>query len=118
MFIFSTLALVVTFRTLLLAFAPVFPVGAVPFPSPDQADVPKTAVTSTYWLSSIQRQGTVAFGDPSFKVFRNVRDFGAVGRSNFAVVLGLVAINIPSSGCIAFIQSLHRCTLEALTNNA
>lgn len=35
---------------------------------------------STYWLSLIKRQGNVSFGeDPSYNVFRNVRDFGAVG---------------------------------------
>lgn len=34
--------------------------------------------TSSYWVSSIKRQGTVPFGD-SFKVFRNVQDYGAKG---------------------------------------
>ncbi|TAQ87041.1 hypothetical protein B7494_g4617 [Chlorociboria aeruginascens] len=46
-----------------------------PFPSP-AADA---ATASSYWLSSITRQGTVAYGDASFQIFRNVKDFGAVG---------------------------------------
>lgn len=77
MLTFSTLALFVALRSLLLFLAPVPPAGAVPLSSPDQTT--STGSTSTYWLSSIQRQGTVAFGDSSFKVFRNVRDFGALG---------------------------------------
>lgn len=71
--------LFVIVRSLLLFLAPVLPAGAV---SLDHASVSTTAVTSSYWLSSIQRQGTVAFGDSSFKVFRNVQDFGAVGMSS------------------------------------
>jgi hypothetical protein len=36
---------------------------------------------SSYWLSSIKRQGTVAFGSSSdYQIFRNVMDFGAKGR--------------------------------------
>ncbi|OBT89655.1 hypothetical protein VE02_01791 [Pseudogymnoascus sp. 03VT05] len=33
----------------------------------------------SYWQSDIKRQGTVAYGDSSFKIFRNVKDFGAKG---------------------------------------
>ncbi|KAL2125928.1 hypothetical protein VTI74DRAFT_2221 [Chaetomium olivicolor] len=41
-------------------------------PSPRQA--------SGWWVSSIQRQGKPAFNDdPNYKVFRNVRDYGAKG---------------------------------------
>lgn len=32
----------------------------------------------TYWVESISRQGTV-WGNPGFKVYRNVKDYGAVG---------------------------------------
>ena len=40
-----------------------------------------TASSSTYWIANIQRQGTVAFGnDTSYKIFRNVMDYGARGR--------------------------------------
>lgn len=35
---------------------------------------------SSYWLASIARQGVVAYGaSPSYKVFRNVKDYGAKG---------------------------------------
>ncbi|KAL1862888.1 hypothetical protein VTK73DRAFT_6581 [Phialemonium thermophilum] len=32
-----------------------------------------------YWVGSIQRQGTVAFGPANYQIFRNVKDFGAKG---------------------------------------
>lgn len=36
---------------------------------------------SSYWLSQIQRQGAVAYGnDTNYKIFRNVMDYGAKGR--------------------------------------
>ncbi|CAM6116291.1 unnamed protein product [Calypogeia fissa] len=38
--------------------------------------------SSSYWVSSIQRQGSVAFGNAGYQVFRNVKDFGAVGDGN------------------------------------
>lgn len=120
MITFSTLALFVALRSLFLLLVPVLPAGAVPFSSPDQPTVSNTAVTSTYWLSSIQRRGAVAFGDPSFTVFRNVRDFGAVGMSimfpshprTFCVT------NLPFSRCVVFLISLHHCTWKLLTNIA
>lgn len=39
---------------------------------------------SSYWVANIERQGTVPFGAPygvssSYPVFRNVKDYGAVG---------------------------------------
>ncbi|KAI1121568.1 glycoside hydrolase family 55 protein [Nemania abortiva] len=38
------------------------------------------AVASTYWFSSIHRQGVAAFAsEPNYKVFRNVKDYGAKG---------------------------------------
>lgn len=51
--------------------------GAVPaLNTPRQAGPP-----SSYWLSQIQRQGTVPYGsDPGYKIFRNVKDYGAVGQ--------------------------------------
>lgn len=41
----------------------------------------RQAPASPYWLSQIPRQGTVAYGSNSagYKVFRNVKDYGAVG---------------------------------------
>jgi glucan 1,3-beta-glucosidase len=35
--------------------------------------------SSTYWVSNIQRQGTSPFGAAGYKVFRNVKDYGAKG---------------------------------------
>ena len=37
------------------------------------------AADSSYWVSSITRQGTVAYGAADYKVFRNVQDYGAKG---------------------------------------
>ena len=57
-------------------------VASAPTPAPE----PEAAVaagTSSYWVSSIQRRGTVPFGDSSFQVFRNVKDFGAKGDGEF-----------------------------------
>ncbi|KIW30901.1 uncharacterized protein PV07_02593 [Cladophialophora immunda] len=49
---------------------------AAPRPVPIE---PRQAASS-YWLSQIQRQGTVAYGsNPGYKIFRNVKDYGAVG---------------------------------------
>ncbi|KAL3428439.1 Glucan 1,3-beta-glucosidase 2 [Phlyctema vagabunda] len=70
---FSLLTLFVALRLLLL-------VSGAPAPVP--APVPQTstaAAISTYWLSSIVRQGTAAYGEAGYQVFRNVKDFGAVG---------------------------------------
>lgn len=38
-----------------------------------------TAASSPYWLANIRRQGFSAFGDKSFQIYRNVKDFGAKG---------------------------------------
>lgn len=52
--------------------------SAAPKPKPVALE-PRQA-SSSYWLGQIQRQGTVAYGsDPAYKVFRNVKDYGAVG---------------------------------------
>ncbi|KAL8716668.1 MAG: hypothetical protein Q9225_006023 [Loekoesia sp. 1 TL-2023] len=67
-----SIALFATLRLFLLSTAPTSPVGAVPV---DQA----VSAASSYWVSDIQRQGTVAFGDAAFQIFRNVKDFGAKG---------------------------------------
>lgn len=50
---------------------------AAPAPAP-QASAP-AAAAGGFWMASIQRQGTAAFGDSGYQVFRNVKDFGAVG---------------------------------------
>lgn len=63
--------------------------AATPFPVPVNSTGPLTPVesSSTYWLSSIKRQGTVPFGDAAFKVFRNVREYGATGMSFYRPAL-------------------------------
>ena len=70
---FSIFSLFVALRlSLLVASAP------APAPSP-VASAATSAASSSYWVSSITRQGTVAFGDSSYQIFRNVMDFGATG---------------------------------------
>jgi glucan 1,3-beta-glucosidase len=49
-------------------------------PKPKAVELETRQATSSYWLSQIQRQGTVAYtSDTTYKVFRNVKDYGAVG---------------------------------------
>lgn len=38
-----------------------------------------TPRNNPYWVSQIQRQGKVAYGDPNHQIYRNVKDFGAKG---------------------------------------
>jgi hypothetical protein len=71
--------------TLVTAFL-AFSLGVVgaPAPMPLAAPVPAPqqdyqASASPYWLESIERLGAPAFGDAGHKIFRNVRDYGAVG---------------------------------------
>lgn len=78
---FSAAALFVTLRVLLLSVS-ISPVEAVPLPSTNTNTTTPNKVASTsssYWVANIKRQGTVAFGDSSYKVFRNVQDYGATG---------------------------------------
>lgn len=57
------------FTFFIMAWSLLAPVLAVPAPRQD----------SSWWLSSIERQGIAAFGESGYKVFRNVRDYGAKG---------------------------------------
>lgn len=42
-----------------------------------------TLTPASYWLADIKHQGIAAFNpDPTYKVFRNVKDFGATGELN------------------------------------
>ena len=68
---FSIITLLVTLRLLLL-------VSGAPSPSPQVAGAASSS-SSSYWLASIARQGTAAFGTSGYKIFRNVKDYGAVG---------------------------------------
>ncbi|KAM7195859.1 pectin lyase-like protein [Rhypophila sp. PSN 637] len=48
--------------------------------TPDGVTRNAPRAVGTFWMEGIARKGTVAWGnDPSYKVFRNVRDYGAVG---------------------------------------
>jgi glucan 1,3-beta-glucosidase len=78
MAILSTASLFVILRVLLVALWPAALVDAIPAP---QTNTP-SAASSNYWLASIPRNGKVAYGntDPNFKIYRNVKDFGAKGR--------------------------------------
>lgn len=55
--------------------------AAKPAPSPIEAQVSINAdATSNWWFAKIERTGAVPFGSaPNYPVFRNVKDFGAVG---------------------------------------
>lgn len=65
------------FTKLIATLALALPALAAPA---SQATV-TAASSSGYWLSTITRQGTVPFGgtDASYKIYRNVKDYGAVG---------------------------------------
>ncbi|KAF4991871.1 hypothetical protein FDECE_13898 [Fusarium decemcellulare] len=38
-----------------------------------------SAADSSWWLATIERQGAVAYGSADYKIFRNVKDYGAKG---------------------------------------
>jgi glucan 1,3-beta-glucosidase len=46
---------------------------------PAASGVPAAPGSTTYWVSNIARNGAVAFGTAGYKVFRNVKDYGAKG---------------------------------------
>ena len=76
----SAIPLFAAVRFLLLLIGPPSQAGALPAASPQEPTGPTTAVASVYWLANIKRQGTVAFGDSTFKIYRNVQDYGAKGE--------------------------------------
>jgi glucan 1,3-beta-glucosidase len=75
MAILSAASLFFILRILLVTLWPAFLVDAVPRP---QTDAPPPA-SDGYWLASIPRNGKVAYGDSSFQIYRNVKEFGAKG---------------------------------------
>lgn len=75
MVILSAASLFLILRILLVTLWPASLVDAVPRP---QANAP-SAASDGYWLASIPRNGKVAYGDSSFQIYRNVKDFGAKG---------------------------------------
>lgn len=66
---------------ILLLGLPTALVGAMPVtPVTNALAVPAKRAASSYWVANINRQGTVPFGGSSnYQVFRNVKDFGAMG---------------------------------------
>ena len=65
--------------TLFVALRLFLLVSSSPAPEPVPAPAAAAAAGSSYWLASIERQGAVAYGDSSYKIFRNVMDYGAKG---------------------------------------
>jgi glucan 1,3-beta-glucosidase len=43
------------------------------------APAPPAGAASSWWFGNIERQGVAAFGDANHKVFRNIKDYGAIG---------------------------------------
>ena len=93
MLTFTSIATFVALRLLALTVAPSL-VDAAPFADNTPAtstNTPSTGSSSTYWLADIKRQGTVPFGASGYKVFRNVKDYGAKGKLTNLVHVGLCA---------------------------
>ncbi|KAG5947190.1 hypothetical protein E4U60_003349 [Claviceps pazoutovae] len=56
------------------------PISAAPGPVAQQGGSSQAvAINSNWWMSNIPRQGQVAFGAANYKVYRNVKDYGAKG---------------------------------------
>jgi hypothetical protein len=72
MMLFSLLAGLATLQTLFTGFGAAAPVDTSGF-------IAQAPGSSTYWVSDIARNGTVAFGTSGYQIFRNVMDFGAKG---------------------------------------
>ena len=71
---FTSLAAFFALRLLTLTLTP-SSIQAVPV----ETSTPQQNAQSSYWVSSIKRQGSVPFGKNDFKVYRNVKDYGAKG---------------------------------------
>lgn len=80
MLTFSAAATLVAFRLLATVLMSNSPAAAIPVASPsDVASSSPATGSSGYWMGNIKRQGSVPFGDASYKVYRNVKDYGAKG---------------------------------------
>jgi len=57
------------------------PTGTATFATRCRPSVPATPTTASYWMEDIEHQGISAFNpDKGYRVFRNVKDFGAMGE--------------------------------------
>ncbi|KAH7171875.1 pectate lyase superfamily protein-domain-containing protein [Fusarium sp. MPI-SDFR-AT-0072] len=60
--------------------APAYPAPPSPEPAtPEPPAYSAAAAAGSWWLSDIKRQGAVAYGSADYKIFRNVKDYGAKG---------------------------------------
>ena len=96
----SAVAAFVALRVFAMIMAPASQVGALPVASITQSanasitpGVPAspgtTQSSSSYWLSTMRRQGAVPFGNStSYSVYRSVKDYGAKGKSCFCLFIG------------------------------
>ena len=80
MLAFASFTTFIALRLLALTVAPASLVDAAPqgsgnSPSPS----PSTTTGSNYWLAEIKRQGTVPSGKSGYKLYRNVKEYGAKG---------------------------------------
>jgi len=75
-------------RLIFLFLGLTFFVSANPIPSAEadlatqaglSSEIVERATSSSYWVNNIKRQGTIAYGSSTYKIFRNVMDYGAKG---------------------------------------
>jgi glucan 1,3-beta-glucosidase len=64
-------------------------VGASPIsPAVEDVNIVARQSASQYWVANVEHQGAVPFGgDADYQVYRNVKDFGAVGTWLVSVVV-------------------------------
>jgi glucan 1,3-beta-glucosidase len=69
------------FSKLVTSLLLALPAIAAPAPQASDAPAPTPAPggSSSYWVAEIARKGAPAFGEAGYKVFRNVKDYGATG---------------------------------------
>ncbi|KAJ5131227.1 uncharacterized protein N7515_007266 [Penicillium bovifimosum] len=86
MAVFQTSIAIFVAHIILLIGLPASLVAAVPLNNPVTAvnnvlaTTEKTLAPSSYWVSNVERQGTIPFAKtPDYKIFRNVKDYGAKG---------------------------------------
>lgn len=63
----------------LLAVSPISSVNALGSQCTSELGAGTAAASDPYWLETIEHQGISAFGTSGYTVFRNVKDYGAVG---------------------------------------